>query len=187
VLVFSIYAFLVLIMVVIACLTLIESYKRNFFLRWVKKTLWWVSANWYNQIDFCNEMTGEPTYYKDDDRYISMENGGAVNGTDRVFLSGSGVDSFNVKGKYVSIGDKEVHYLDTNKGIHPEVYSLEGDQMNDLRVYLREIMGDPTLVCVDQDITHHFKIVEVIKQLRDRQKEGIRLCKRFIKGHFVAL
>jgi hypothetical protein len=88
VLVFSIYGFLVLIMVVIACLALIESYKRNFFLRWVKKALWWVSANWYNQIDFCNEMTGEPTYYKDDDRYISMENEGAVNNTDRFFLSG---------------------------------------------------------------------------------------------------
>jgi len=82
--------------------------------------------------------------------------------TDSSSLASSGVDSFNVKGKYVSIGDKEVHYLDTNKGIHPEVYSLVGDQKNDLRVYLREIMGDPKLVRVDKDITHHFKIVEVI-------------------------
>jgi hypothetical protein len=51
-------------------------------------------------------MIGEPTYYEDGDRYISMEKDGLFTGTDNVFLSGSGVDSFNVTGKYVSIGGK---------------------------------------------------------------------------------
>jgi hypothetical protein len=185
--VFSIYAFLVLIMVVIACLTLIESYKRNFFLRWVKKALWCVSANWYSQIDFSNEMTGEPTYYKDEDEYISLKNEGAVNSKDIFLLSGSFVDSFNVKGKYVSIGEDGVHYLDTNKSILREFYRMEEHQKTNLRRYLREIIGDPKLVCVDEDITHHFKIVEEIKQLQDCRGEGIRLCKRVIKGHFIAL
>ncbi|CAK9872423.1 unnamed protein product [Sphagnum jensenii] len=187
-LVFSIYAFLVLIMIVIACLTLIESYKRNIFLRWVKKALWWVSSsNWYSQIDFCNEMTGEPTYYKDGDPYISLEKERLVTGADHgsSFLSGSGVDSFNVKGKYVSIGENGVQYLDTNKGVHPEVYTMEEPQKNDLRIYLREIMGDPKLVCVDETLTHHYKVVDVIKKLSER--EGIRLCKRVTKRHFIAL
>jgi hypothetical protein len=191
VLVFLIYAFLVLILIVISCLTLIESYKRNIFLRWVKKALWWVSsANWYSQIDFCNEMTGEPTSYKDGDPYISMEKERLVTGTDHgSFLSGSGVDSFNVKGKYVSIGEIGVQYLDTNKGVRPVVYPMEEPQKNDLRIYLREIMGDPKLVCVNETLTHHFKIVDVIKKLSDSpgEKEGIRLCKLVTKGHFIAL
>jgi hypothetical protein len=179
-------------MVVIACLTLIESYKRNFFLRWVKKALWCVSANWYSQIDFSNEMTGEPTYYKDKDKYISLKNEGAVNSEDIVLLSGSFVDSLNVKGKYVSIGEDGVHYLDTNKSIQPEFFRMEENQKTDLRRYLREIIGDPKLVCVDEDITHHIKIVDVIRKLSaspsgDRQGEGIRLCKRVIEGHFIAL
>jgi hypothetical protein len=186
VLVFSIYGFLVLIMVVIACLTLFESFKSNFFLRWVKKALWWVSANWYSQIDFSNEMTGEPTYYKAGDEYISLENGGADNSKDNL-LSGSGVDSFNVKGKYVSIGKTEVHYLDTNEGIDVKVYTLGEDQKTDLRRYLSLIMGDPKLVCVDEDKTHHSKIVKVIKQLEEHGVEGIRLYKRVIKGDFIAL
>jgi hypothetical protein len=190
-LVFSIYTFLVFIMVVIACLTLIESYKRNIFLRWVKKVLWWVSADWYNQIDFCNEMTGEPTYYQDDDPYISMEKGRLVTGADHssTLLSGSGVDSFNVKGKYVSIEENGVRYLDTNKGIHPEVYRMEEPQKTDLRRYLSQIMGDPKLVCVNETLTHHYKIVDVIKKLSapPSGEEGIRLCKRVTKRPFIAL
>jgi hypothetical protein len=194
VLVFSTYGFLVFIMVVIACLTLIESYKSHFFLRWVKKALWWVSStNWYSQIDFCNEMTGEPTYYKYGDPYISLEKERLVTGTDHVgsssFLSGSGVDSFNVKGKYVSIGQNGVQYLDTNKGVHAEVYTMEEPQKNDLRIYLREIMGDPKLVCVNETLTHHYKIIDVIKKLSASpgEKEGIRLCKRVTKRDFIAL
>jgi hypothetical protein len=191
VLVFSIYAFLVLIMILIACLTLIESYKRNVFLRWVKKALWWVSsADWYSQIDFCNEMTGEPTDYEDGDPYISIEKERLVTGTEHgSFLSGSGVDSFNVKGKYVSIGENGVQYLDTNKGVRPVVYPMEEPQKNDLRIYLREIMGDPKLVCVNENLTHHYKIVEVIKKLSASPsgEEGIRLCKRVTKRHFIAL
>jgi hypothetical protein len=199
--VFSIYGFLVLIMIVIACLTLLESYESNFFLRWVKKALWWVSsANWYSQIDFCNEMTGEPTDYKDGDPYISMEKERSGTGTElrsfpsgdsSSFLSGdpasfdpcSGVDSFNFKGKYVSIGKKEVHYLDTNKGVRPEVYSMEEPQKNDLRIYLREIMGDPKLVCVNKNLTHHYKIVDVLENLR----AGFRLCRRVTERPFIAL
>ncbi len=107
--------------------------------------------------------------------------------TDSSSLASSGVDSFNVKGKYVSIGKTEVHYLDTNKGIHAEVYTLGEDQKTDLRRYLSLIMGDPKLVCVDKDKTHHSKIVEVIKQLEERRGEGIRLYKRVTKGDFIAL
>jgi hypothetical protein len=191
VLVFSIYAVLVFIMVVIACLTLIESYKRSIFLRWVKKALWWVSsADWYSQIDFCNEMTGEPTDYEDGDPYISMEKERLVTGTDHgSFLSGSGVDSFNVKGKYVSIDENGVHYLDTNKGVRPVVYPMKEPQTNDLRIYLREIMGDPKLVCVNENLTHHYKIVDVIEKLSASPsgEEGTRLCKRVTKRHFIAL
>lgn len=189
--VFSTYGVLVFIMVVIACLTLIKSYKSHFFLRWVKKALWWVSStNWYSQIDFCNEMTGEPTYYEAGDQYISMEKEHFVTGTDDdSFLSGSGIDSFNVKGKYVSIGEDGVHYLDTNKGVRPVVYPMEEPEKNDLRIYLREIMGDPKLVCVNEILTHHYKIVDVIKKLSasSGEKEGIRLCKRRTKRAFIAL
>jgi hypothetical protein len=245
VLVFAIYGFLVLIMIVIACLTLIECYKSNFFLRWVKKALWWFSADWYSQIDFGNEMTGEPTEYQAGDRCISMEKERSGTGTDprsfpsgdstsflsgdstsflsgnptsfdpcsismekersgtgtdprsspsgdsTSFLSGdptsfdpcSGVDSFNVKGKYVSIGKKEVHYLDTNKGVPPKPYSMGEPQKNDLRIYLREIMGDPKLVCVNENQKHHYKIVDVLENL----SAGFRLCRRKTKGHFIAL
>ncbi len=177
-------------MVVIAFLTLFESYKRSIFLRRVKPALGRFSAEWSSQIDFCNEMTGEPTYYQDGDRYISMEKEGSVTGTDSVFLSGSGVDSFNVKGKYVSIREDEVHYLDTNKGIHTEVYPMKEPQKNDLRCYLREIMGDPKMVCVNENLTHHYKIVDVIKKRSVPSpdgKEGIRLCIKSCKSGFIAL
>lgn len=58
----------VLIMVVIAFLTLFESLKRSIFLRGFKSALGWFSADGSSQIDFWNEMTGEPTYYEDGDR-----------------------------------------------------------------------------------------------------------------------
>jgi CTP-dependent riboflavin kinase len=101
------------------------------------------------------------------------------------FLSGSGVDSFNVEGKFVSIGENGVQYLDTNKGVHPEVFNMEEPQKNDLRIYLREITGNPKLVCVNERRTHHYKIVDVIRRLSG--KEAIRLRKRVTEGHFIAL
>jgi hypothetical protein len=190
-LVFAIYGFLVLIMVVIACLTLIESYKRNIFLRWVKSALWWVSASWYNQIDFGNEITGQLTDYQDGHPYISMEKERLVTGADHssTLLSGSGVDSFHFKGKYVSIEENGVHYLDTNKGIQTKFYPMEEPRKTDLRRYLRQIMGDPKLVCVNDTLTHHYKIVDVIKKLSESPSggEGLRLCKRVTKPHFIAL
>ncbi len=66
---------------------------------------------------------------------------------------------------------------------------MEEPQKNDLRIYLREIMGDPKLVCVNENLTHHYKIVEVIKKLSASPsgEEGIRLCKRVTKRHFIAL
>jgi hypothetical protein len=138
-------------------------------------------------------MTGEPAYYEDGDRYISIEKEGSVTGIDSVFLSGFGVDSINVKGKYVSIGENEVHYLDMNKGIRPEVYQMEEPQKNDLRRYLREIMGDPKMVGVNENLTHHRIIIDVIKKLSASPsgKEGIRLCIKLSKGvgkdRFIAL
>jgi hypothetical protein len=136
-------------------------------------------------------MTGEPTDYEVGDPYISMEKERLVTGTTDhgSLLSGSGVDSFNVKGKYVSIEGNRVHYLDTNKGIHPVPYSMEEPQRDDLRRYLRQIMGDPKLVCVNETLTHHYKIVDVIEKLSASPsgKEGIRLCKRVTKRHFIAL
>jgi len=92
-----------------------------------------------------------------------------------------------------ALGENEVHYLDTNKGIHPEVSPMEEPQKNDLRRYLHEMMGDPKMVCVNENLTHHCKIVDVIKKLSASPsgKEGIRLCIKLCKGvakdRFIAL
>ncbi|CAM6013329.1 unnamed protein product [Sphagnum balticum] len=185
VLLFSIYAFLVLIMVVIAFLTLFE-YKRSIFLRGVKSALWWVSADWSSKIDFCNEITGEPTYYQDGDRYISMEKEGSVTGTDSVFLSGSVLIPLTSKASMSAFGKMMKCIICTRTKVsvqcivwtRTKVYPLKEPQKNDLRCYLREIMGDPKMVCVNENLTHHYKIVDVIKKLSASPdgKEGIRLC-----------